>query len=245
MYSGGRNSLNKDNKQNSENKTGIIIGLGAALVVGAIVLCIALVSVLGESSLGKEDTTRYVLTSGVSGVGTETSNNQIGDLLDGTVNNETSGGDVQANQGGLNNGQQDKTNPVETTKNDAVAYYEQLSKNGDNILSDHYENEFIKLVSANYNVDSDLLVAIYSEPDTGNNFVLQFNGTRDSGGNIVKSPDTLEKVYQIDIDRNVKIATGTQTGNVGVSYAEGIFCFNMVKSLVMEQYPDYFTGLKD
>ena len=82
MFSGGRNSLNKDNKQNSENKTGIIIGLGAALVVGAVVLCIALVSVLGESSSGKEDTTRYVLTSGVNQSLTETNNNQINDLLD-------------------------------------------------------------------------------------------------------------------------------------------------------------------
>lgn len=239
--------MNKDNKKNSENKTGIIIGLGAALVVGAIVLCIALVSVLGESSLSKEDTTRYVLTSGVNQSVTATSNNKINELLGDINSDENSGGEganTQVNQGTINGNQDNKT-PVSTTENDAVAYYEQLSKNGDNILSDHYENEFIKLVSANYNVDSDLLVAIYSEPDTGNNFVLQFNGTRDSDGNIVKSPDTLEKVYQIDIDRNVKIATGTQTGNVGVSYAEGIFCFNMVKSLVMEQYPDYFTGLKD
>lgn len=247
MFSGGRNYLNKDNKQNSENKTGIIIGLGAALVVGAIVLCIALVSVLGESSLSKEDATRYVLTSGINQSLTETNNNQMNNLLGDTNSNETSGNEGangQVNEGSVNENQDNKT-PVSTTENDAVAYYEHLSKNGDNKLSDHYENEFIKLVSTGYNVDSDLLVAIYSEPDTGNNFVLQFNGTRDSGGNIVKSPDTLEKVYQIDIDRNVKVATGTQSGNVGVSYAEGIFCFNMVKTLVMEQYPDYFTGLKD
>lgn len=239
--------MNKDNKQNTENKTGIIIGLGVALAVGAIVLCIALVSVFGESFSGKENTTRYILTSGVNQSVTGTGNNQIGELPGGANGDETSGdvsANVQVNQGSVNVNQ-DNTSPIATTENDAVAYYEQLSKNGDNILSDHYENEFIKLISTNYNVDSDLLVAIYSEPDTGNNFVLQFNGTRDSGGNIVKSPDTLEKVYQIDIDRNVKVATGTQSGNVGVSYAEGIFCFNMVKTLVMEQYPDYFTGLKD
>ncbi len=240
--------MNKDNKQSAENKTGVIIGLGAALVVGAIVLCIALVSVLGESSSAKENTTRYALTSGVSELVSQTTNNQIGDLLGSGNNAEGLGGesaDTQVNQGSVNDAQQDETKPVETTKNNAVAQYEQLSKNGDNILSDHYENEFIKLISTSYNVDSDLLVAIYSEPDTGNNFVLQFDGTKDSAGNIVKSPDTLEKVYQIDIDRNVKVATGTQTGNIGVSYAEGMFCFNMVKSLVMEQYPNYFTGLKD
>ncbi len=131
-----------------------------------------------------------------------------------------------------------------TTKNDAVANYEKLSKNGDNKLSDHYDNLYIKLVSAEYGIDSDLLVAIYSVPDTGNNFVLEFDGTKDANGNIVKSPDTLKKVYQIDLERNIKVATSTGVGNVDVSYAEGLLCFNMVKTLVMEQYPDYFTGIE-
>ncbi len=131
----------------------------------------------------------------------------------------------------------------DTTKNELLESYEHLSVNGENLLSDHYDNEFIKLVAEKYGVDTDLLVAVYSVPDSGTNFVLQFNGKK-KGGEYVKSPDTLEKVYQIDLDRNIKVATGTPNGNEGVSYAESVMCVAMVKKIVMEQYPNYFTGLE-
>jgi hypothetical protein len=160
----------------------------------------------------------------------------LNDLTSETQTEKTSSSEGQ--QG--NNGTPNK----ETTKNAFVEKYEKVSKNGDNMLSDHHENQYIKLVAGEYNVDTDLLVAIYSVPDTGNNFVFEFSGKKDSSGNIIKSPDTLKKVYQIDINRNIKVATENGVGNVGVSYAEGILCFNMVKTIVMEQYPDYFTGIE-
>lgn len=243
--------MNNENNPNTEkNKTGLIIGLGIALALGAVVLCIALVSVFGQNSSKDDDTTLYVLTSQVDIPTDSTGSNGLGDILNNdTVNDVTAtgadGNTVMNQNASVNDNVISTTGKVKPTKNEAVEYYEHLSKNGENILSDHYNNEFIQLVSKQYGIDTDLLVAIYSEPDTGNNFVLQFDGSKDSSGNIIKSPDTLEKVYQIDLDRNIKIATGTQTGNVGVSYAEGMFCFNMVKTLVMEQYPNYFTGLED
>ncbi len=243
--------MNNEKSQNTEkNKTGLIIGLGVALALGAVVLCIALISVFGQNSSNEDGATLYVLTSQNGVSESKTGSNGLGNILnnDSAVDSSVYGTDsntVMNQNGAPNDPRPEETAPVKTTKNEAIEYYEHLSKNGENILSDHYSNEFIKLVSNQYGVDTDLLVAIYSEPDTGNNFVLQFDGSKDSSGNIIKSPDTLEKVYQIDLDRNIKIATGTQTGNVGVSYAEGMFCFNMVKTLVMEQYPNYFTGLKD
>ncbi len=138
------------------------------------------------------------------------------------------------------------TTPATTKKPDRydpVAEYEELTKNGDNILSDHHNNKYIKLVSEKFGVDKDLLVAIYSTPDTGNNFVLEFDGKKDKDGNVIKSPDTLKKVYQIDKDKNISVATGKTTGNIGVSYAEGTLCFNMIQNIVMPQYPEYFTGV--
>lgn len=240
--------MSNDNKRNAENKTAVIIGLGVALALGVVVLTVALVSVVRNSLPSKESTTLYGVTSGEFNVPTDTESYQVGEPL---VANSDAGYSENTNENTVNNQyspdttRRQETEVQKTTENNAVAQYEKLSKNGDNVLSDHCENKFIKLVSSKYGVESDLLVAIYSEPDTGNNFVLQFNGKKDSAGNIIKSPDTLEKVYQIDEQKNIKIATGTQSGNVGVSYAEGLFCFNMVKSLVMEQYPDYFTGLKD
>ena len=241
---------NEKNQNVEKNKTGLIIGLGVAFVLGVVVLCIALVSVFGQGSKNEEEDTRYVITSQINTPAEETTANGLDILLndDSTGNGSSNGGGnevvITANAGN-NNIVSDKNDNKKPTKNEVIEYYEHLSKNGDNILSDHYNNEFIKLVSNEYGVDTDLLVAVYSVPDTGNNFVLQFDGTKDSSGNIVKSPDTLKKVYQIDLERNIKVATGTKQGNVGVSYAEGMLCFNMVKKLVMEQYPSYFTGLED
>lgn len=139
------------------------------------------------------------------------------------------------------------TTPTTAKKSDEydpVAEYEKLTKNGDNILSDHHNNKYIKLVSEKFGVDKELLVAIYSTPDTGNNFVLEFDGKRDKDGNVIKSPDTLTKVYQIDKNKNIVVATGKVKGNIGVSYAEGTLCFNMIKTIVMPQYPEYFTGVE-
>lgn len=119
-----------------------------------------------------------------------------------------------------------------------------LEKTGDNILSDSADNEFIKLVSEKYGIDPKNLVAIYAIPDKGNNFVLEFDGSTDSNGNVIKSPDTLKRVHQVDEERNIVTATGTVTGNIGVSYAEGKFVFYIVTNLIMPQYPDYFTGVQ-
>lgn len=235
-------------KEDGGNKK-IVFVLGGAVLLGAIVLTIALMSViLKDNNSAVESTLAYELTSAQELANTDSQqdsefdfnfdNTNTADIVSGdNVQTEISG-QAQSEQSGAN------TITAKPTKNAAVEYYEKLSPNGENILSDHFENKYIEQISASYGVDSDLLVAIYSEPDTGNNFVLEFNGDRDSSGNIIKSPDTLAKVYQIDKNGGVKIATGKESGNVGVSYAEGLFCVSMIKTVVMEQYPDYFTGLK-
>ena len=242
----------KDNKKN----LGVIIALGVAIALGVVVLVIAISSVAGtgDNSLKKDDTTKYELTTPTDTSVSDTESS-VFDFYGSTE--QGAGNQGVANQGGDNVAVQPDNNVeagdtvvITTTEKatggyDPVAEYEKLTKNGDNILSDHHNNKYIKLVVNKYNVEAERLVAIYSEPDTGNNFVLEFRDTKDDNGNIVKSPDTLHKVYLIDKDKNISIATGTTTGNVGVSYAEGTLCFHMVKSIVMPQYPDYFTGVED
>ncbi len=230
---------NSGNEKKSLGKTGtIIIVVAVALVISMVIIGVAIVSILkGDSST---DSTNYDYSYSVNPDLYQSTQSDMGDYFnEGTETEIVSDtapnyGEQQGNAGSDNK---------KTTKNVAVESYEKLSKNGDNRLSDHYDNEYIKLVEGEYGVDTDLLVAIYSVPDTGTNFVLEFDGTKDSAGNYVKSPDTLKKVYQIDLERNISVATSNGVGNVGVSYAEGIFCFNMIKTIVMEQYPDYFTGI--
>ena len=133
---------------------------------------------------------------------------------------------------------------VQTTQVLTVEGLPPLEKTGDNILSDSPDNEYIKFISEKKKIDPSVLVAIYAVPDNGNNFVLEFDGNKDSNGKIIKSPDTLIKIYQIDKNKKIKTATVNGIGNSGVGYAEGKLVFYMVTNIVMPQYPDYFTGIK-
>jgi flagellar basal body-associated protein FliL len=228
------NAEEENKSKNNRNK--LIIVLGAAILVAAIVLTVALVGVVVKTDEKKNDETMYVAST--TEFAPETSEEvNLDELLNGDKSSEQA-----------STAEESKTavtfDANDTTKNEFVESYEHLSVNGDNLLSDHFENEFIQMVSKEYGVDPDLLVAIYSVPNSGTNFVLQFNGDK-RGGNYVKSPATLEKVYHIDLNGKITVATGTNKGNVGVSYPESVMTVAMVKTVVMEQYPDYFTGLKN
>ncbi len=119
-------------------------------------------------------------------------------------------------------------------------------KNGDNYLSDDPNNEFIRLIASTYNVDKNALVAIYSVPDSGTNYVLQFKKSSIFGGSYEKSPNNLYRVYHIGLapERTISYTEGKLlTGNHNCSGAEGMIVFNLVKTEVMPQYPGYFTGV--
>lgn len=123
-------------------------------------------------------------------------------------------------------------------------------KNGENYLTDDPNNEFIKLISETYDIDPAALVAIYSVPDTGTNYVLRFKGE----GNLVERPpykksvDNLYYVYHIGAAPERKISYTNGKLVLGDHYncepAEGVLVFNLVQSTVMEQYPDYFEGIE-
>ena len=215
-----------------------IIVLVVALLIGVIVFFVGLISILGGGS--NSDTTLYQTTEQayVNTTVSEPTTSYYVDMEGSTIIvTETTPPATQAPQGGQqgNNGTQGETNVIQ--------YYEQLSPNGENKLSDNPDNEFITLVSEKYDVNPELLVAIYSTPDTGVNYVLEFAGSRDKNGNIIKSPDTLSKLYYIDLNKNIKVATRSGIGNVGVDAAECMFTIGIVQKLVMTQYPNYFTGL--
>ena len=118
--------------------------------------------------------------------------------------------------------------------------------NGQNYLSDSANNEFIKLISSKYGVDSKALVAIYSVPDSGTNYVLQFKKSL-IGSTYKKSPDNLERVYHIGVapERVISYTNGKLLlgDHSNCEAAEGVLVFNLVKTTVMEQYPDYFEGV--
>lgn len=223
--------------EKNQSSVKFIIVLVVALLVGVIVLFVGLFSMLGSKR--NDDTTQYQTTElHYLNTTRELTTSYYVDMEGSTIiMTETAPPATQAPQNSQqgNTGTQGETNIVQ--------YYEQLSPNGENKLSDNPGNEFIALISEKYGVNPELLVAIYSTPDTGVNYVIEFAGSRDKNGNIIKSPDTLSKLYYIDLDRNIKVATRSGIGNVGVDAAEGLLTIGLVQRLVMTQYPNYFTGL--
>ena len=253
-------------KISKKKDIGIVVILSVAILLTVIVITIAFASMIKASggTPKKEDATLYSL-SGVTNPTKPTETTMallIPDITEESAQSSYSVNETIEASTVIVESEEEKTEAQTISQTEAqtqtqteattkgeeynpVSEYEKLSKNGDNILSDHHKNKFIKLISEKYNVDTELLVAIYAEPDKGNNFVLEFSGERDEDGNVIKSPDTLTKVYAIDKDKNISVATGKATGNVGVTYAEGVLCFNMMKTIVMPQYPDYFTGVEN
>ncbi len=224
--------LMSEEQESQKKKSNVVVVLGAAVVICAIVLTVVLFAVIPE--IGNKELTRYEVTITANNPYASTEGNFFEDY---NIPGNDTVGNAEEQQTG-NNGE-----VVQNTKHELVEQYEHLSVNGENRLSDHYGNEYIQIISSQYNVNADLLVAIYSVPDSGTNFVLEFSDIKNSNGEYIKSPATLKKVYQIDKNKNVKVATGTNKGNEGVSYAESVICFELVKNTVMKQYPNYFTGL--
>ena len=126
--------------------------------------------------------------------------------------------------------------------------FELPEQNGENILSDSPDNEFIKLIASTYDLDPASLVAIYSIPDSGTNYVLEFKGSGVLGNKppYTKSKSNLKKVYHIGIAPERKISyTNGKLLLGGEHYnceaAEGYLVFTVVRDTIMDQYPDYFS----
>ena len=134
---------------------------------------------------------------------------------------------------------------IEIQENESVGGVVIPDKNGENYLTDNPNNEFIQLISKTYNVDSAALVAIYSEPDSGTNYVLRFKKSILSS-KYEKSVDNLYYVYHIGMAPERKISYTNGQLILGDHYnctaAEGVMVYSLVQTMVMEQYPDYFSG---
>ena len=130
-----------------------------------------------------------------------------------------------------------------TQEDISVEGLEDFTKTGDNQISDSPDNEFIKLVVNEKGADAEKLVAIYAVPDLGNNFVLEFDNKRDDNGDIIRSPKTLKRIYHINKERNITVATGKPTGNEGVDYGTSLMTYYLVTDVVMPEFPDYFVDV--
>jgi hypothetical protein len=217
---------NKNNKLDGKSKQ-IIVGIFACLILltfSAVMLIAA--QILKNSDSNQSDINlNNSTTSYIKGDSTTTPENLVGTVSDANVTKSQF------------------TEDGEVTELISVEGLEEFTKTGENQISASPDNQFIKLIVEEKSVDSERLVAIYAVPDLGNNFVLEFDNKRDSDGNIIRSPKTLKRIYHINKERSITVATGKPTGNEGVDYGTSLMTYYLVTDVVMPEFPDYFSDV--
>lgn len=222
--SGEKNKLDSKSKQ-------LIVGIFAVLIL----LTFSAVMIIAAYNFSLHDNSEST-TSDVNGLQNSAPVSVV-TTTDMLQNNLTTTNSSNEPVSDINNSQSIGTEDI------SVEGLEEFTKTGDNQISDSPDNEFIKLVVNEKGADSERLVAIYAVPDLGNNFVLEFDNKRDSDGNIIRSPKTLKRIYHINKERSITVATGKPTGNEGVDYGTSLMTYYLVTDVVMPEFPDYFSDV--
>ncbi len=220
---------NNKNKLDAKSKQ-LIIGIFAVLILLTF-SAVMLIAAYNFGNAKEELTTTTTENTTTTQVPSTTMLQNVGNDVSGNNNPVTS--DVITSETETQKAQE----PI------SVEGLEEFTKTGDNQISDSPDNEFIKLVVTQKGADAEKLVAIYAVPDLGNNFVLEFDDKRDDNGNIIRSPKTLKKIYHINKERNITVATGKPTGNEGVDYGTSLMTYYLVTDVVMPEFPEYFTDV--
>ena len=113
-------------------------------------------------------------------------------------------------------------------------------KTGEMAFSDSADNKYIKAITTKYSVDSKNLVALYTVPDNDGNIVLEFDGSTDNNGKLIRNKDTLIAIYSIDKNFNSKRASEKLSLNE-YSYGEMKVMFFTTTTHIM---PEFETELK-
>ncbi|NMP37779.1 MAG: hypothetical protein GX051_06595 [Clostridiales bacterium] len=111
-----------------------------------------------------------------------------------------------------------------------------VEKTGDNIITTDRENKYIKAIVEKYKVNPDYLVAIYTEPESDNNMVYEFDGALKDDGTYLRSPDNMVRLYTVTADLKIEKAEA----DVSVRNLKKWFSVQLAKGIIMEQHPDVF-----
>lgn len=100
--------------------------------------------------------------------------------------------------------------------------------NGTMVVSTERSNRYIRTVSEQRGVNVELLVAVYTVPQTGQNYVFEFYGA----GN--RTVDNLRRVYLIDENDGIKsVAAAKDTEKENITTTENWFCMNvLIKNMI-------------
>lgn len=112
-----------------------------------------------------------------------------------------------------------------------------VEKTGDMAFSDDAENRYISAVASKYGVDAKKLVALYTVPENDSNIVLEFDGTKNADGTLVRNKNTLAAIYSIDRELNSKRASEDRSLNE-YSYGEMKVMFFSTTTYIMNEFEE-------
>lgn len=100
---------------------------------------------------------------------------------------------------------------------------EMPEKNGSMQTDSSPDNKFIEIVKNERKIDDKLLVAVFSVPDTGQNYVFEFKNADN------RSADNIRRVYLIDEKGKItSVAADNSAEKENVSSVENWFCMNVL-----------------
>ena len=114
-------------------------------------------------------------------------------------------------------------------------------KTGEMAFSDSADNKYIKAIVDKYGVNAENLVALYTVPDNDGNIVLEFDGSTDGNGKLIRNEDTLISIYSIDKNLNSKRASEKLSLNE-YSYGEMKVMFFSTTTYIMPEFETQLNG---
>ena len=133
--------------------------------------------------------------------------------------------------------------PIQSAQNETTAETTEkvYEKTGEMAFSDKADNKFIKAIAGKYGVDPKNLVALYTVPENNGNMVLQFNGTTDGDGKLIRNKNTLVAIYTIDKDLNSKRASKDSNLNE-YSYGEMMVMYMTTTTYIIPEFETELNG---
>ncbi len=125
--------------------------------------------------------------------------------------------------------------PTETTTTPKPSI--SVEKTGEMAFSDQADNRYIAAIASKYGVDAKKLVALYTVPENDSNIVLEFDGTENADGTLVRNKSTLVAIYSIDRELNSKRASEDKALNE-YSYGEMKVMFFSTTTYIMTEFEE-------
>ncbi|MBO5463408.1 MAG: hypothetical protein J6A49_08855 [Clostridia bacterium] len=132
--------------------------------------------------------------------------------------------------------------PIVTEKETVAQTTEKVyEKTGEMVFSDSADNKYIKAVTTKYGVDAKTLAVLYTVPDNDGNIVLQFDGSTDANGKLIRNESTLIAIYSVDKNLNSKCASEDHSLNE-YSYGEMKVMFISTTKYIMPEFQEELNG---